>query len=96
MLPRRAFPIVAVLMLGASVSARAATIQITMENLVVSPLEAGAKVGPAAVIPTATLTSRGMSAMESAIHFPPDADTIPLHPVSVARYSVSAQAFSVR
>jgi plastocyanin len=45
MLPRWAFPIVAALMLGASVSAHAATIQITMENLVVSPLEATAKVG---------------------------------------------------
>jgi plastocyanin len=45
MLPRWAFPIVAVLMFGASVLAHAATIQITMENLVVSPLEATAKVG---------------------------------------------------
>ena len=45
MMPRWAFPIVAVLVLGASVSAHAATIQITMENLVVSPLEASAKVG---------------------------------------------------
>ena len=45
MMPRWAFPIVAVLMLGASVSAHAATLQITMENLVVSPLEASAKVG---------------------------------------------------
>jgi plastocyanin len=45
MMPRWAFPIVAVLMLGASVSAHAATIQITMENLVVSPLETNAKVG---------------------------------------------------
>jgi len=33
------------LMFGMSVSAHAATIQITMENLVVSPLEANAKVG---------------------------------------------------
>jgi plastocyanin len=33
------------LMLGASVSAHAATIQITMENLMVSPAEASAKVG---------------------------------------------------
>jgi plastocyanin len=32
-------------MLGASVSAHAATIQITMENLVISPAEASAKVG---------------------------------------------------
>jgi plastocyanin len=45
MSPRWSFPIVAVLMFGASVSAHAATIQITMENLVVSPLEATAKVG---------------------------------------------------
>jgi plastocyanin len=45
MLPRSAFPIVAALMFGASVSAHAATIQITMENLVVSPAEADAKVG---------------------------------------------------
>jgi plastocyanin len=35
----------ATLTLGMSVSAHAATIQITMENLVVSPLEATAKVG---------------------------------------------------
>ena len=45
MLLRWSFPIVAALMFGASVSAHAATIQITMENLVVSPLEANAKVG---------------------------------------------------
>ena len=45
MMSRWTFPIVAALMLGASVSAHAATIQITMENLVVSPLEANAKVG---------------------------------------------------
>jgi plastocyanin len=45
MLPRWAFPIVAALMFGLSVSARAATIQITMENLVVSPQDANAKVG---------------------------------------------------
>jgi plastocyanin len=38
-------PIVAALMAGASVSAHAATIQITMENLVISPAEASAKVG---------------------------------------------------
>jgi plastocyanin len=36
---------VAGLILGASVSAQAATIQITMENLVFSPAEASAKVG---------------------------------------------------
>jgi plastocyanin len=45
MMSRWAFPIVAVLMFGMSVSAHAATIQITMENLVVSPAEATAKVG---------------------------------------------------
>ena len=45
MSPRWSFPIVAALMFGLSVSAYAATIQITMENLVVSPLEANAKVG---------------------------------------------------
>ena len=47
---RWSFPIVAALVaaivvLGASVSAQAETIQITMENLVVSPAEATAKVG---------------------------------------------------
>jgi plastocyanin len=45
MTPRWILPIVAALMLGASVSAHAATIQITMENLVISPAEASAKVG---------------------------------------------------
>jgi plastocyanin len=45
MMPRWSFPIVAALMFGVSVSAHAATIQITMENLVVSPAEATAKVG---------------------------------------------------
>jgi plastocyanin len=45
MSPRWIYPIVAALMFGVSVSAHAATIQITMENLVVSPLEATAKVG---------------------------------------------------
>jgi plastocyanin len=45
MTPRWMVPIVAALMVGASVSARAATIQITMENLVISPAEASAKVG---------------------------------------------------
>src|SRR3954449_201289 len=44
MMPRWILPGVA-LALGASVSAHAATIQITMENLVVSPAEASAKVG---------------------------------------------------
>ena len=45
MTPRWAFPLVAALVLGTSVSAHAATIQITMENLVISPAEATAKVG---------------------------------------------------
>ena len=45
MTPRWILPIVTALMLGASVSAHAATIQITMENLVVSPAAASAKVG---------------------------------------------------
>lgn len=45
MTPRWIFPIAATLMLGASVSVQAATIQITMENLVISPAEASAKVG---------------------------------------------------
>src|ERR1700733_15879538 len=45
MTPRWMVPIVAALMAGASVSAHAATIQITMENLVISPAEATAKVG---------------------------------------------------
>jgi plastocyanin len=43
--PRRIFPIVTVLVLGASVSAQAETIQISMENLVIAPIEAKAKVG---------------------------------------------------
>jgi plastocyanin len=45
MMPRWILPIVGALMLGISVSARAATIEITMENLVISPAEATAKVG---------------------------------------------------
>jgi hypothetical protein len=45
MTPRWVLTIVTALMLGASVSAHAATIQITMENLVISPAEASAKVG---------------------------------------------------
>jgi plastocyanin len=45
MMARWILPIVTALILGASVSAHAATIQITMENLVVSPAEASAKVG---------------------------------------------------
>jgi plastocyanin len=46
MTPRWHLSIVAALALGvSSVSAHAATIQITMENLVISPAEASAKVG---------------------------------------------------
>ena len=45
MTPRWALPIIATLMSGLSVSAHAATIQITMENLVISPAEVSAKVG---------------------------------------------------
>ncbi|MEA2886524.1 MAG: hypothetical protein QOD11_884 [Bradyrhizobium sp.] len=45
MMPRWILPIVTALALGSSVSAHAATIQITMENLVISPAEASAKVG---------------------------------------------------
>ena len=45
MTPRWILPIVTALMLGVSVSAHAATIQITMENLVIAPAEATAKVG---------------------------------------------------
>src|SRR3954469_12530067 len=45
MMPRWMLPIIFALALGNSVSAHAATIQITMENLVVSPAEASAKVG---------------------------------------------------
>jgi plastocyanin len=45
MKPRWFLPIVAVLTLGISISAHAATIQISMENLVISPAEASAKVG---------------------------------------------------
>ena len=45
MTPRWVLPIVTALMLGASVSVHAAAIQITMENLVISPAEASAKVG---------------------------------------------------
>jgi plastocyanin len=44
-MPRWIFPILAALTLGMAVSAHAATIQISMENLVVSPAEATAKVG---------------------------------------------------
>src|ERR1700722_2285848 len=45
MAPRWIVPIVAALMVGASISAHAATIQISMENLEISPAEASAKVG---------------------------------------------------
>jgi plastocyanin len=45
MTPRSTLPIVAVLVSGMSVSAHAETIQIAMENLVISPAEATAKVG---------------------------------------------------
>jgi plastocyanin len=45
MTPRWIFGAAAALMLATSVSAHAATIQITMENLVISPAEASAKVG---------------------------------------------------
>jgi plastocyanin len=45
MTPRWILPIFAALALGASASARAATIQISMENLVISPAEASAKAG---------------------------------------------------
>jgi len=45
MMPRWMLPSVAALTLAMSVSAHAATIQITMENLVISPAEASAKVG---------------------------------------------------
>jgi plastocyanin len=38
-------PVAAALMLGASIPAHAATLQITMENLVIAPAEAAAKVG---------------------------------------------------
>ena len=44
MKPGRILPL-AVLLLGASVSARAATIQITLENLEIAPAQASAKVG---------------------------------------------------
>jgi plastocyanin len=45
MTPRWMLPIAAALMLGLSVSAHAATIQITMENLAIAPTAASAKVG---------------------------------------------------
>ena len=45
MKPGRILPIAAALVLGASVPARAATIQISMENLEIMPAEASVKVG---------------------------------------------------
>ena len=45
MTPRWAFPIVMLLLSGTSGSAPAATLQITMENLVISPAKTSAKVG---------------------------------------------------
>jgi plastocyanin len=45
MKPGRILPIIAVLMLGVSVSAQAATIQISMENLEIMPAQVSAKVG---------------------------------------------------
>src|SRR6202162_2123564 len=45
MMPRWMLPSVAAVTLATSVSAHAATIQITMENLVISPAETSAKVG---------------------------------------------------
>ena len=45
MTPGWIFPIVAALVLGASVPAHAETIEITMENLVISPAQSSAKVG---------------------------------------------------
>jgi plastocyanin len=44
MMARWTLPIVAALIMGASIPAHAATIQITMENLVIAPAEASAKV----------------------------------------------------
>jgi len=45
MKPGRILPIAAALVLGVSVSAQAATIQISMENLEIMPAEASVKVG---------------------------------------------------
>ena len=45
MTPRWAFPIVMLLLSGTSGSAPAATLQITMENLVISPAETSVKAG---------------------------------------------------
>jgi plastocyanin len=45
MMPRWVFPVVIALASGTPVSAHAATMQITMENLVIAPAEINAKVG---------------------------------------------------
>jgi plastocyanin len=45
MKPRWIFPVLAVLLAGVSVPAHAATIQIAMENMVISPAAASARVG---------------------------------------------------
>ena len=45
MIPGRILPIVAALTLATSVSAQAATIEITMENMAIAPAETSAKVG---------------------------------------------------
>jgi len=45
MMPRWIFPVLAALTLGMPTSAHAATIQISMENLAISPAEATARVG---------------------------------------------------
>lgn len=45
MIPGRILPIVALLTLATSVSAQAATIEITMENMAIAPAETSAKVG---------------------------------------------------
>jgi plastocyanin len=45
MTPRWILPIMTTLMVGASVPAQAATIEITMENLVIAPAASSAKVG---------------------------------------------------
>jgi plastocyanin len=45
MKPRWILPMVTALTLGISVSAHAATIQISMENMVIAPLQMSAKVG---------------------------------------------------
>ena len=45
MMPRWTLPIAAALVWGVSIPAHAATVEITMENLVIAPAEASAKVG---------------------------------------------------